>query len=162
MLFFGVQCRCSEYEVGKLYHLSKETIMKRKRKAFLKVFIKLSWFLLISGLGLILACRSWSQIRVSGLGRDTTPSSIWFCDEDARKAFSENFSRRDIHSDCQVILADFADTDLSIIIHSWGWESLCAVPVICPSVLIQEFHSNMHGFDFSVPHFITQIGRAHV
>ena len=26
--------------------------------------------MLISGLGLILACRSWSQIRVSGLGRD--------------------------------------------------------------------------------------------
>ena len=44
--------------------------MKRKRKAFVKVLEKLSWFLLISGLGLILACRSWSQIRVSGLGRD--------------------------------------------------------------------------------------------
>ena len=25
----------------------------------------------------------------------------------------------------------------------------------CPSVLIQEFYSNIHGFDFSVPHFIT-------
>ena len=24
MLFFGVQCRYSEYEVGKLYHLSKK------------------------------------------------------------------------------------------------------------------------------------------
>ena len=44
--------------------------MKRKRKAFVKVLEKLSWFLLILGLGLILACRSWSQIRVSGLGRD--------------------------------------------------------------------------------------------
>ena len=29
MLFFGVQCRCSEYEVGKLYHLSK-----KKKKEF--------------------------------------------------------------------------------------------------------------------------------
>ena len=45
--------------------------MKRKREAFVKVFKKLSWFLLISGLGLILACRSWSQIRVLGLGRDS-------------------------------------------------------------------------------------------
>ena len=44
--------------------------MKRKREAFVKVLEKLSWFLLISGLGLILACRSWSQIRVPGLGRD--------------------------------------------------------------------------------------------
>ena len=40
MLFFGVQCRCFEYEVGKLYHLSKETRMKRKRKAFVKVLEK--------------------------------------------------------------------------------------------------------------------------
>ena len=55
----------------RLYHLSKETKMKRKRKAFVKVFKKLSWFLLISGLGLILACQSWSQIRVPGLRRDT-------------------------------------------------------------------------------------------
>ena len=47
----------------RLYHLSKETKMKRMRKAFVKVFKKLSWFLLISGLGLILACRSWSQTR---------------------------------------------------------------------------------------------------
>ena len=44
--------------------------MKRKREAFVKVFKKLSWFLLISGLGLILACRSWSQIQVPGLGHD--------------------------------------------------------------------------------------------
>ena len=41
--------------------------MKRKREAFVKNF---SWFLLIPGLGLILTCRSWSQIRVSGLGHD--------------------------------------------------------------------------------------------
>ena len=29
-----------------------------------------SWFLLKLGLNLILACRSWSQIWVSGLGRN--------------------------------------------------------------------------------------------
>ena len=45
----------------------------------------------------------------------------------------------------RVILADFADTDLPTIIHSRGWESLCDVPVTYPSVLIQEFYSNMHG-----------------
>ena len=43
------------------------------------------------------------------------------------------------------------------VIHSWGWESLCDVPITCPSMLIQEFYSNMHGFDFLVPHFITRI-----
>ena len=55
----------------------------------------------------------------------------------------------------RVILADFADIDLPTVIHSWVWESLCDIPVICPSVLIQEFYSNMYGFDFSVPLFST-------
>ena len=54
-------------------------------------------------------------------------------------------------------MADFADTDLPIIIHSRGWESLCDVPLTCPSMLIQEFYSNMHGFDFSVSLFSTRI-----
>ena len=79
---------------------------------------------------------------------DPTPSHIQFRDEDARKAFLVNFSRRGIHSDHRVILADFANTDLPDVIHSRGWESLCDILVTCPSVLIQEFYSNMHGFDF--------------
>ena len=41
---------------------------------------------------------------------DPTPSSIRFRDENAWKAFLENFSRRGIQSKRQVILADFADT----------------------------------------------------
>ena len=67
----------------------------------------------------------------------------------------ENFSRRGVHSERQVILSDFSDTDLPTVIHSRGWESLCDVPVTCPSVLIQEFYSNIHGNDSSVPLFIT-------
>ena len=47
-----------------------------------------------------------------------TPSHIRFRDEDARKAFLENFSRRGIHSERQVILVDFADTNLPDVIHS--------------------------------------------
>ena len=65
-----------------------------------------------------------------------TPSHIRFCDEDARKDFSENFSRQGVHLERQVILADFADTNLPTVIHSQGWESLCDVLVTCPSVLI--------------------------
>ena len=57
----------------------------------------------------------------------------------------------------QVILSDFSDTDLPTVIHSWGWELLCDVLVTCPSVLIQEFYSNMHGFDYSVPLFVTHV-----
>ena len=52
-------------------------------------------------------------------------------------------------------MADFADTNLPTIIHSWGWESLCDVPVTCPFMLIQEFYSNRYGFDFSLPLFST-------
>ena len=82
-----------------------------------------------------------------------TPSHIRFRDEDACKAFSENFSQWGIHSKHRVILADFVDTNLPDVIHSWGWELLCDVLVTCPSMLIQEFYSNIHGFDFSVPFF---------
>ena len=84
---------------------------------------------------------------------DSAPFSLWFCDDDAHKAFLENFSRRGVHSECQVILVDFADIDLPTIIHSREWESLCDVSVTCPLVLIQEFYSNMHGIDRSVPLF---------
>ena len=51
-------------------------------------------------------------------------SHIWFRDDDAFKAFLENFSRRGIHLERQVILSDFADIDLPSVIHSRGWESL--------------------------------------
>ena len=67
---------------------------------------------------------------------DPSPSNVWFLDDDAFKAFSENFFRRDIHSKCQVILSDFANIDLPSVIHSRGWESLCDILVTCPFVLI--------------------------
>ena len=82
-----------------------------------------------------------------------SPSTVRFRDDDAFKAFSENFSRQGIHSERQVILSDFADTDLPSVIHSRGWESLRDVPVTCLLVLIQEFYSNMHRIDCSVPLF---------
>ena len=88
---------------------------------------------------------------------DPTLSHIRFRDDDAFKAFLENFSRRGIHSECQVVLSDFADTGLPSVIHSRGWESLCDVLVICLLVLIQEFYSNMHGIDRSVPLFFTRV-----
>ena len=85
------------------------------------------------------------------------PLSLRFCDDDAYKAFSKNFSRRGVHSERRVILVNFAGTDLPIVIHSWEWESLCDVSVTCPLVLIQEFYSNMHGIDRSIPFFFTRI-----
>ena len=51
---------------------------------------------------------------------DSAPLFLRFHDDDAHKAFSENFSRHSIHSERQVILADFADTDLPTVIHNRG------------------------------------------
>ena len=51
---------------------------------------------------------------------DPSPSTVRFYDDDTFKAFYKNFSRRGIHSKCQVVLSDFADTDLPSVIHSRG------------------------------------------
>ena len=88
---------------------------------------------------------------------DSTSLHVWFHDEKARQDFSENFSRHGIHSECEVVLFDFSDIDLSTVIHSKGWESLCDILVSCPSVIIQEFYSNMHRFDSSIPCFLTSV-----
>ena len=93
---------------------------------------------------------------------DLTPSNIRFCDKDAHKAFLENFSRRSVHSERQVILADFVDIDLPTVIHNREWESLCGVPVTCHLVLIQEFYSNIHGIDRLVPLFFTRVRGTHI
>ena len=88
---------------------------------------------------------------------DPSPSNDRFRDDDAFKEFSENFSRQGIYSKHQVVLLDFADTDLPSVIHSRGWESLCDIPVTCSLVLIQEFYSSMHGIDCLVPFFFTRV-----
>ena len=88
---------------------------------------------------------------------DPTPSHIRFHDKKAKSNFLENFSQQGIYSKYQVILSDFSDTNLPTVIYSRGWESLCCVSVTCPSVIIQEFYSNMHGFDYSIPSFFTRV-----
>ena len=88
---------------------------------------------------------------------DSTPSHIRFRDDKAHKDFSKNFSRHSICSEHQVILLDFSNTDLPTIIYSKGWESLCGILVTCPSMIIQEFYSNMHRFEYSVPQFVTRV-----
>ena len=101
---------------------------------------------------------AWNPLRSGASSSfDPTLSHILFRDDDAFTAFSEIFSRRGIHSERRVILSDFANTNLPFVIHNRGWESLCDVPVTCPLMLIQEFYSNMHGIDRSVPLFFTCI-----
>ena len=59
--------------------------------------------------------------------------------------------------ECHIILSDFSDIGLPIVIHSRGWESLCDILVNCPSMIIQDFYSNMHRFDYFIPQFVTRI-----
>ena len=122
------------------------------------LIVSLSLPLLLFTLVVSMAPKRKSVPSRNPLHSGTSSSShIRFRDENARKNFLENFSRRGVHSECRVILANFADTDLPTVIHSQGWESLCDVLVTCLTVLIQEFYSNMHGFDSSVPLFSTRI-----
>ena len=59
--------------------------------------------------------------------------------------------------ECHVILSDFSDTDLPTVVHSKGSGSLCDISVTCPSVIIQEFYSNMHRINTLVPHFLSHV-----
>ena len=103
-----------------------------------------------------------SRASSSSSPSDSTPSHIRFRDDKAHKDFSKNFSWWGIHSECQVVLSDFSNTDIPTVIYSKGWESLCGIPVTCPSVIIQEFYSKMHGFDYLVPHFVTRVWGRHI
>ena len=101
---------------------------------------------------------SWIPLRSrASFSSDHTPSYVQFRDDKAWQDFLEKFSRRGVHSECQVILSNFSNIDLPTVIHSRGWESLCDVLVTCPSMLIHELYSNMHGFDYSVPLFVTRV-----
>ena len=131
----------------------------RSIRTFFSIYLIL--LMLLGTFLIVLLCKSTLARNLLHSGAssssDPSPSSVRFRDDDAFKAFSVNFSRQGIHSECQVILSDFADTDLPSVIHSRGWESLCDVPVTCPIVLIQEFYFNMHGIDHSVPLFFIHV-----
>ena len=128
---------------------------------FLIVFLSLPLFLFMLVVSMAPKRKStptWNPLHFgASLSSDSAPLTLRFRDDDAHKAFLENFSRRGVHSERQVILADFADTDLPTVIHSREWKSLCDVSVTCPFVLIQEFYSNIHGIDRSVPLFFTRV-----
>ena len=104
---------------------------------------------------------SWNPFRSRASSSSSlsnpTPSHAKFCDDKACKDFSKNFSCQGIHSECQVILLDFSDTNLPTVIYNQGWESLCDIPITYYSVIIQEFYSNIHGFDYLVPYFVTRV-----
>ena len=64
---------------------------------------------------------AWNPLRFgASSSTNPSPSTIRFREDDAFKAFSENFSKRGIHLERQVVLSDFSDTDLPSVIHSRG------------------------------------------
>ena len=105
---------------------------------------------------------SRNPLRFGTSSSDPTHISVRFCDGKAQKDFLENFSKCGVHSERCMILLDFSNTILPTVIHSRGWESLCEIPVSCPTVIIQEFYSNMHSFDTSIPRFVTQVRGTHI
>ena len=106
------------------YSLFNILVIFELLETFLVVFISLPFFLFM--LVVAMAPKHKSTLARNLLhskassSSNSTPLSLWFRDDDAHKAFSENFSSRGIHSKCQVILADFTDidTDLPDVIYS--------------------------------------------
>ena len=143
------------------YSLFNILVIFELLETFLVVFISLPFFLFM--LVVAMAPKHKSTLARNLLhskassSSNSTPLSLWFRDDDAHKAFSEYISRRGVHSECQVILVDSADTDLPTVIHSQEWESLCDVLITCPLVLIQEFYPNMYEINRSVPLFFTHV-----
>ena len=76
-------------------------------------------------------------------------------DGKAQQDFLENFQKHGVHPKCHVVLLDFSDTPLLVVIQTRGWESLRERPLRCPIVFIQEFYSNIHSINTSVPWFAT-------
>ena len=142
------------------YSLFNILVLFELLRTFLIFFLSLPLFLFTLVVSMALKRKSTPARNPLHSGAssssDFAPLSLRFCDVDSYKAFSKNFSKRSVHSERQVILVDFTDTNLPIVIHSREWESLCDISVTCPLVLIQEFYFNMHGIDRSVPLFFTR------
>ena len=146
-MFMHSPCICTLFSIYLLYLNFFGT--------FLIVFLSLLLFLFTLVVSMAPKRKStpaWNPLHSgASSSSNSDPLSLRFHDDDAHKAFSEKFSRHDIHSKRQVILVDIANTNLPTVIHNQGWESLCDVTVTCPLVLIQEFYFNMHGINHSVP-----------
>ena len=114
-----VTCSCIFHTFVRLFNI---LIIVNCFGAFLIVSFSLLLFLFTLVMSMASKCKSTPTRNPLHFGAfsssDFARLSLRFYDDDAHKAFSENFSRRGAHSECQVILADFADTDLPTVIHS--------------------------------------------
>ena len=90
----------------------------------------------------------WNPLRSgassSSSPSDPTPSHVRFHDDKVRKDFSENFSRRGIHSERQVVLADFSNNDLPTVIYSGVGSHYVASWSLVPPYLILSLTFKVH------------------
>ena len=103
---------------------------------FLIVSLSLPLFLFTLVVSMAPKCKSTpsrNPLRFGALSSSDPTPYIRFHDEDARKDFSENFSRWGVHSECWVILADFVDIDLPIL-----WRPSHSSIFADPRVLLQH------------------------
>ncbi|KAL0017331.1 hypothetical protein SO802_004400 [Lithocarpus litseifolius] len=66
---------------------------------------------------------------------DPTPSHVQFCDDKSRQDFPKNFSRRGIHLERQVVLLEFYDTNLPIVVYSRGMRI-----IVTPDLISEVLH----------------------
>ena len=58
-----------------------------------------------------------------------------------------------------IFMHRYLQVSIFYIVYCWCFFyclSLSLSLVTCPSMIIQEFYSNMHGFDYSIPQFVTR------
>ena len=77
-----------------------------------------------------------NPLRFKSSSSNLPPTHVQFRDEKAHQDFSDNFYKRGVHLECHVILLDFSNTTLPDVIYTWGWESLCEIPLRCPIMII--------------------------
>ena len=90
------------------------------------------------------------------------PLHIQFHYRKVQQDLLENFQKYCIHPKCHVILTEFSDTPLPRVIRTWGWESLCEIPLRCPIMFIEEFYFNIHGINTFVPQFAITFKGTHI
>ena len=116
-LFLHITCSCTFHSLVPYFSLS---LVLCCDDAFL--FVSLSFSLSDR---LRMASKRNTTLSRNSLHFETsssnpTPLHVQFYDEKARPDFSENFSKRGIHSEHHVILLNFFDTTLPTVIHSKG------------------------------------------
>ena len=95
---------------------------------------------------------AWNPLGFGSSSSSDTPHlQVWFHDVKAHQDFLENFQRWGVHLEHHVILSDFSNTPLPCVIRTWGWESLCEIPLRYLIMFIHEFYSNIHGIDTFIP-----------